>query len=75
MALIWGDTEQSQLALFLLPFVTFPWLLSPTHTFSLLEPEFQGQLKVKLDHVDEMLADVAALAGGGHTLEVMLRPV
>lgn len=38
--------------------------------------EFQGQLKVKLYHVgDEMQADVAGWADGGHTLRTMLSPV
>lgn len=78
MVLIWGDTGQHHLVLFLLPFSGFH--LAPIPPISTPSPagicEFQGQLKVKLYHVgDEMQADVAGLADGGHTLRAVLSPV
>lgn len=69
-----GGTGQPQHVLFLLPFSGFHLILLPHSTPTPAGVcEFQGQLKVKLYHVgDEMQADVAVLADGGHTPRAVL---
>lgn len=72
-----GSQGSPSLFYFCFLLAAFSWLLSLTCTPAPAGVcEFQGHLKVKLYHVgDEMQADVAGLADGGHTLRAVLGPV